>query len=168
MTARVAFAVAALLLLASWPGAAGAAQPILPPIVAPSASPIAAHVAPLDEYFGRMKMSVLGIQNELRLLRSRAIAHPHHAESVLGMASLIEDAMHEWQRRYPADPWLATDLRRLQNLYLAVPTTDGMTRAHRILAWLLEVSPTGSDTDRAILALARELRHSSRQASSSP
>jgi hypothetical protein len=71
--------------------------------------------APADEYFGRLKMSVIEIRNRLnafdgtssRTLRVR----------MTGMMNNVEDAMMAWQRRYPADPWLPGFLERLEREY---------------------------------------------------
>lgn len=105
-------------------------------------SAIAAHgrtirVAPADEYFGRLKMSILGIRNQLRDLGLRLQYAPSRGEDVLGSASMVEDAMHDWEHKYPADPWLPKSVYDLATLYSRVHTPHGHQRAAHAFRWLL-------------------------------
>ena len=61
--------------------------------------------APADEYFGRMKMSFLGIDNTLRDASKTAGEHTTES-SVVSKVALAEDALKDWERRYPRDPQL--------------------------------------------------------------
>ena len=63
-------------------------------------------LAPADEYFGRMKMSVLGIRNALDGLERRASGGDRNVASMSGQLALVEDAMHDWRVHYPRDTWL--------------------------------------------------------------
>ncbi|HEY9180755.1 MAG TPA: hypothetical protein VIO32_08535, partial [Candidatus Baltobacteraceae bacterium] len=74
-------------------------------------------VAPADEYFGRLKMSILGIGNQLRDLALRLQYTPDKSEAILGSAAMVEDAMRDWEHKYPGDPWLAKDVYQLTSLY---------------------------------------------------
>jgi hypothetical protein len=94
-------------------------------------------VAPADEYFGRLKMSILGIRNQLRDLGLRLQYTPEKSEDVLGAAAMVEDAMRDWERKYPADPWLAKSVYDLTDLYARVHTAHGHQNAMRALRWLL-------------------------------
>ena len=94
-------------------------------------------VAPADEYFGRLKMSMLGIRNQLHDLTLRLQYSPANGDTVLGTAVLVEDAMHDWEHKYPADPWLARSVYDLTTLYSHVRTTKGHARAAHALRWLL-------------------------------
>lgn len=101
---------------------------------APAAAP--AKVAPADEYFGRLKMSILGIRNTLKDLALKADYNPANAEQVFGTASFTEEALHEWEHKYPGDPWLAKTVAGLVHLYAKVPTPQGHAKMHAALAWL--------------------------------
>jgi hypothetical protein len=94
-------------------------------------------LAPADEYFGRLKMSILGIHNQLRDLGLRLQYAPQKSEDVLGAAAMVEDAMRDWERKYPADPWLAKSVYQLTDLYARVRTPHGHRNAARALHWLL-------------------------------
>ena len=101
-------------------------------------APPAGHgkVAPADEYFGRLKMSVLGIRNELNHLQSQVEASPENSESVMGTASLVEDAIKDWERHYPSDPWLAKNVYQLTHVYANVRSDVGHSHAMSTLQWL--------------------------------
>jgi hypothetical protein len=60
-------------------------------------------LAPADEYFGRMKMSVLGIRNALDGLERRVESGDR---SVGSMLALVDDAISDWRSKYPRDTWL--------------------------------------------------------------
>jgi hypothetical protein len=63
-------------------------------------------LAPADEYFGRMKMSVLGIRNALDGLERRASTGDRNVASMSGQLALVNDAMQDWRVHYPRDSWL--------------------------------------------------------------
>jgi hypothetical protein len=62
--------------------------------------------APADEYFGRMKMSYLGMNNTFR---DSAISSGDHTTdpAIINKVALAEDALEAWARKYPRDPQLA-------------------------------------------------------------
>ncbi len=62
--------------------------------------------APADEYFGKMKLSFLGINNTFRDQAIRAGDHTTNP-SVTGPLGWAEDALHAWQKKYSKDPQLA-------------------------------------------------------------
>lgn len=71
-------------------------------------------LAPADEYFGRLRMSVLGIHNALVLLERRAEAGNRRlVPGFKAQLGLIDDAIYDWRRHYPRDTWLRrTELER--------------------------------------------------------
>ena len=62
--------------------------------------------APGDEYFGRMKMSYLGINNTFRDDLIRAGAYTTDAKILSGI-NFADEALSAWARKYPNDPQLA-------------------------------------------------------------
>lgn len=114
--------------------------------------------APVDEYFGRLQMSPLGVRNELHRLEQRADANQAHAEKIFRMADLVEDSLRDWQRKYPRDSWLPDRLRLLVEVYTHVHTPAGLVRARHALAWLLSITTHGSDANRAIQMVARQVQ----------
>lgn len=63
-------------------------------------------LAPADEYFGRMKMSVLGIRNELNGLERKVAFERGNAAGLTGRLALVDDAINDWRGHYPRDTWL--------------------------------------------------------------
>jgi hypothetical protein len=98
-------------------------------------------VAPADEYFGRLKMSILGIRNQLRDLDLREQYTPEKTADVLGPAGFVEDALHDWEHKYPSDPWLPRNVFLLERLYSKVHSSDGQHCTSRTLHWLLARYP---------------------------
>ncbi len=80
----------------------------------------ASRLAPADEYFGHLKMSILGIRNQLRDLETRSAWRGETRRQLLGKATFIEDAMAEWSRKYPGDPWIPRFRHRLQVVYVRI------------------------------------------------
>lgn len=73
-------------------------------------------MAPADEYFGRLKESVLEIRNRLDDFDRRSddeMLDPGIRRSL----DDLQDCIHDWQRKYPGDPWLPNSLRRLYRDY---------------------------------------------------
>jgi hypothetical protein len=64
------------------------------------------HSAPADEYFGRTKMSYLGMNNTFR---DSAISSGEHTTdpAIINKVTLAEEALEAWARKYPSDPQLA-------------------------------------------------------------
>lgn len=86
----------------------------------PAQASAASRVAPADEYFGRLKMSILGIRNQLRNLEMKSGWRGENKRALLGEASFIEDAMREWSAKYPGDPWIPQFRHRLQVVYVRI------------------------------------------------
>jgi hypothetical protein len=93
-------------------------------------------LAPADEYFGRMKMSVLGIRNELHDTALRIRYDPRHADRQLGACRWIEDAIEDWGNKYPDDSWLPGMALDLEYLYARIHTRTSHLQAHHFLAWV--------------------------------
>lgn len=93
-------------------------------------------VAPADEYFGHLKMSILGIRNTLKDLAIKADYNPSNPEQIFGSAGFAEEALHEWEHKYPGDPWLAKTVAGLVHMYSRVPTAQGRAKMHAAFAWL--------------------------------
>lgn len=74
------------------------------------------NMAPADEYFGRLKESILEIRNRLDDLDRR------NDEEMLDSGTRhslddLQDAVRDWQHKYPNDPWLPQTMRRLLREY---------------------------------------------------
>jgi hypothetical protein len=109
---------------------------VAPAIAAPTAS-----LAPADRYFGRLKMSILGVRNSLKDLSERAAAHPEDAEHIYDKAVLVEDALRDWHAHFPRDPWLPKFAFSLAQLYGKLETDDARVRRNDLLDWLAATFP---------------------------
>jgi hypothetical protein len=80
---------------------------VLPAVLAPAASSgKLADSAPADQYFGKIKLSFLGINNTFK---DTAISAGDHTTDP-ALASKVDfaiDALNDWQRKFPRDPQLA-------------------------------------------------------------
>ena len=64
------------------------------------------HAAPGDEYFGRMKMSFLGINNTFHDETIRAGDYTTDS-GIINKVAFADEALEQWSHRYPGDPQLA-------------------------------------------------------------
>jgi hypothetical protein len=92
-------------------------------------------LAPADEYFGRQKMSILGIRNALRETLTRINFSPGSAELQLRACLSIENSLEDFGRKYPGDTWLPGMVHDLEGLYGRMHTRDGREHAAHFVAW---------------------------------
>jgi hypothetical protein len=97
--------------------------------------------APADEYFGKMKLSFLGINNTFRDQAVRAGDHTVDG-SVIGRVELANDSLRDWRHKYPLDPQLARSLFLGAKVYLKIWTTAAQTQAAALLIELRNKFPT--------------------------
>ncbi len=101
-------------------------------------------VAPADEYFGKLKLSILGIRNTIKDQGLKIDVDPDKAGSTMGSIGLTEDAIRDWQHKYPCDSWLPGTLYALERFYGKIHTEDGVRRVHATFAWLRHDYPRSS------------------------
>jgi hypothetical protein len=90
---------------------------------------LAATSAPVDRYFGKLKMSALRIRYEIVSIRDRYETHKILPEEALHLALLTEDAFDDWSHQYPKDTWLASTAYLFAKLYAELPGTTARDRA---------------------------------------
>ena len=131
-------ACVSLVALATTAAASSSAEPPLkkPGTVAHAKRPAKCKVAPADEYFGKLKMSILGIRNTIRDQGLKVDVFPEKAESTLNAIALTEDAVHDWEHKYPCDGWLPGSIYALEHFYTKIHTADGLKHVHVTFAWL--------------------------------
>ena len=101
-------------------------------------------IAPADEYFGRLKMSILGIANTIKDQTVRFDRQPEQLESEMNSVNFAVDAIHDWQHKYPRDPWIAKSLFYLERFYQRIPTDAGRAQAKATMLWLVHDYPESS------------------------
>jgi hypothetical protein len=93
-------------------------------------------LAPADEYFGPLKMSILGIRNTTRDLGLRYDVNHDIASQTLASAALTESSIRDWEHKYPQDHGIARAVYYLQRLYDKVLTEQGRAKADATAKWL--------------------------------
>lgn len=88
-------------------------------------------LAPADEYFGRAHMSPIEVSNRIRHAQDAARRGRGEVRRDAGMLFLTQDAVEAWSRRFPRDPWVAKDERKLAPLFASLRTSDGDAGARR-------------------------------------
>lgn len=107
-------------------------------------------VAPADEYFGRQRLSILGMRNMLHDLQRDAQNGSKDDASVVNSARAVEDALHDWQARYPLDPWLPRYIYQLDGLYHRVDSDEAHERGESVHSWLVSAYPHSNYARRAL------------------
>jgi TolA-binding protein len=88
-------------------------------------------VAPLDEYFGRMKLSPLGINNTIHDTNLHVKYDSANAGRYYQSLAWAEDALHDWARKYPNDTWLPGRAYYMSHVFWQMHTADGDAAAER-------------------------------------
>ncbi len=144
---------------------ASAASAAATPSPNPHAKPVIPHVvflkyrvAPADEYFGRLKLSILGIRNTIKDMGLKADADSSRAANVvMGSVGLTEDAIHDWEKKYPQDSWIPATIFSLERLYAKVDSDDARAHAKITMAWLVHDYPASPPAKIGKKELAQNL-----------
>jgi hypothetical protein len=106
-------------------------------------------LAPADEYFGPLKMSVLGIQNVLRDEAVKlASSNPPEPAAAFAHANLVERSVLDWEAKYPADHWLPRTIFGLERLYARIPSGESRHHAAEVANWLIERYPSSREASQ--------------------
>jgi len=121
--------------------------------VGPAGAQSLSQLAPADEYFGHAKLSVLGIANIIKDAGKRIDQGYAPWQVINGPLALVTDAIHQWEWKYPRDPWIAKDLLNLELDYLRIPTPRGHDLAATTESWLVSDYPNSVSAEQARVAL---------------
>lgn len=111
---------------------------LLVPISVRAQKPAVSAVAPADEYFGKLQMSVLGIRNELANLSTRVDGDTSFGKDEVGGAESVEDAIRDWAQKYPRDNWLDRYAVQLEKLYAGIETSESRMHLAAFAQWIHE------------------------------
>jgi hypothetical protein len=118
----------------------------LSPALADSQSPAAIRAAaPLDEYFGPLRMSPLGIRNDLASENAQLDAGVADQATLLKHVALVERAIHDWEAHYPGDGWLPDAIANLHTVYAKAAGRDAKLRAIDAATWLIARYPASDE-----------------------
>jgi hypothetical protein len=90
------------------------------------------HSAPGDEYFGRMKMSYLGINNTFHDEAIRAGDYTTDS-GLINKVNFADEALQQWASRYPSDPQLARSYFLAIQVYKKIYIKDYQDKAWRYM-----------------------------------
>lgn len=99
-----------------------------------------AMLAPADEYFGPLKMSLLGIDNAMFTIVRRGTSGEMPPSTVHALDQ-IASAIRDWEKRYPRDPGIGRALLRLHKTYAAFPDRHAGGLALSTAVWLVVKYP---------------------------
>jgi TolA-binding protein len=142
---RYVLIVFAMSLSLAWAGQTVCAAGVPHKTVAAAAvhpKPAPVKVAPLDEYFGKMKMSPLGINNTIHDTNLRVHYDPAHAGQYYQTLEWAEDALHDWARKYPHDNWLPGRAYFMSHVFWQMHTPQADAAAERCRELLFRQFPT--------------------------
>jgi hypothetical protein len=133
--------LAGALVLALAPAPSYAAGTKTTPAKAHAHGAHAIKVAPADEYFGRMKMSILGITNSIRDTGLREGFDPSSASKYYNGLAFTEDALEDWANKYPQDSWIPRRAYDLSHEFWRMHTPEADVQAQRCRAILFRRFP---------------------------
>jgi hypothetical protein len=96
--------------------------------------------APADHYFGRLKMSFLGIDNTLKFEALRAGDHTIDP-SVVNKVNYADDSLQAWSAEYPRDPQLAHSYFLAVLVYQKIWTKPAQEKAWAYMQLILAKYP---------------------------
>jgi hypothetical protein len=97
--------------------------------------------APGDEYFGRMKLSYLGINNTFRDEAVRAGAYTTEA-GLISRVNFADEALRAWAAKYPGDPQLSRSYFLGIQVMRKIYTQPAQDRAWQIMQILTKAFPS--------------------------
>jgi hypothetical protein len=110
--------------------------------------------APADEYFGPLRMSVLGIRNSLARTTQRIEADGYGFDGETKSVALVEQAVREWEAKYPRDSWLPRTVLALHTAYREIATDESLKRSIDTASWLIDRYPWSEEAGQAREELA--------------
>jgi len=129
---------------AAFAGPAPATQPTAKPAVKAKVA-ARSKVAPADEYFGKLKMSILGIRNTIHDVGANIEIDASRWASLANKADFTEDAVRDWEHKYPHDTWLARTIFGLERMYAKLDSDEGRKRSVAAMKWLVHDFPTSPE-----------------------
>lgn len=116
---------------------------------------LAATSAPVDQYFGKLKMSALRIRYEIVSIRDRYETHKMLPEEAMHLALLTEDAFDDWARKYPKDSWLASTGYMFAKVYAELPGASARDHAVGLFTFVKSHFPKTRYATESLDALHR-------------
>jgi len=110
-------------------------------------------LAPADEYFGPLKMSILGITNAMNNVKLRQTG-AEMTEDTQNSLNQVANSIRDWEKHYPRDPWIGRALLALHKTYASFPDNKASARAKETAAWLTAKYPRTKQAKEVLRLLA--------------
>ena len=99
------------------------------------------HSAPGDQYFGRMKLSYLGINNTFHDAAIQAGAYTTDS-GIVNKIKFADEALNQWASRFPNDPQLPRSYFMAVQVYEKIYTQPAQEKAWKYMQILVNRYPT--------------------------
>jgi hypothetical protein len=93
------------------------------------------HTAPADEYFGKLRMSPIGVRNEMA--RIAAYLDVGWDSQMTGAALNLANSVDDWQHQYPHDGTLPPQLLKMYRLLMRIDSSGAHEAADHFKTLLL-------------------------------
>jgi hypothetical protein len=93
--------------------------------------------APADEYFGPLKLSILGVRNTISDSEVKLDRGGMDSDRMMKHLALIEASVREWESKYPRDSWLPRTVLDLHRVYRKIATAEASLHSVDVASWLL-------------------------------
>jgi hypothetical protein len=103
-------------------------------------APGVSSAAPIDEYFGPLSLSPLGIRNRISRIMMLNSERADPIEATQDMAQ-VEECVRDWEAKYPADWWLPRTILALHRGYRKIDTPESTRRSIDTASWLIARYP---------------------------
>jgi hypothetical protein len=112
-------------------------------------------LAPADQYFGRSKMSIVGMHTAIVKLGERYHAREIDDTDLVHDAKIVEAALYRWHDIYPKDSGAIVTAFELEQLYQAVQSTNARSHATAVLKFIAKAAPKSRQAHLSRLRLAQ-------------
>jgi hypothetical protein len=89
-------------------------------------------------------MSTLRVRYEVMQLRTRYETHKLNPDQTVHLLVLTEDALRDWARQYPKDPWLPSTAYDMAQVYEELPGATARDHAVALLVYVKSHFPRTS------------------------
>jgi TolA-binding protein len=137
----VLLSLVAALFIATGSASMAATQSAHPTTPSHSVAQPAPKLAPVDEYFGKMKLSPLGINNTIHDASVHVKYDQVNAGRYYTSLEWAEDALHDWAHKYPQDTWLPGRAYFMSHVFWQMHTAEADAAAGRCRSLLFTQFP---------------------------
>jgi ABC-type microcin C transport system permease subunit YejB len=111
-----------------------------------------ASLAPADQYFGKIKMSILGIRNSIKDIANAATTEPDKLSDLYHKLTLVEDSLADLKSQFPHDTWIPNLGVGLADAFAKIGFEDSAVHENDALDWVIAEYPNSIAAKTAISA----------------